>query len=298
MDNSVKVMFLGIIIILFGYSYTMTKDQLLKDPIRQQYDLLKHYLLNDSSLAQSNKPLLWIHVDYKQNARNWLSFYSRNTTNLNQAYQYLTIKSIIDKCSEHFNVCIIDDTTFHKIIPGWTIQMNNISDPIKQNIRTLAMCKILYSYGGLVVPSTFICLKDLYSLYSKDEFTYNNKCSMMSSPKQNNELNNYIIYLETTISTDFTDEFSFKQKDKSWLTEQSNIQMISSSSIGIEDINGTVIQLEHLMSDAEIKLSPECLGVIVNENELLTRTKYNWFCKLSDEEVLNSHTNIGHLLLQ
>ena len=83
------------------------------------------------TITQSNKPLLWIHVDYKQNARNWLSFYSRNTTNLNQAYQYLTIKSIIDKCSDHFNVCIIDDTTFHKIIPGWTIQMNNISDPIK-----------------------------------------------------------------------------------------------------------------------------------------------------------------------
>ena len=38
----------------------------------------------------------------------------------NQAYQLLTIKSIVDKCSDDFNICIIDDNSFSKIIPQWT----------------------------------------------------------------------------------------------------------------------------------------------------------------------------------
>ena len=51
------------------------------------------------------------------NARWWKSFGSRNTKCLNQPYQYLTIKSIVDKCGEHFNICLIDDKSFEKLIP-------------------------------------------------------------------------------------------------------------------------------------------------------------------------------------
>ena len=58
----------------------------------KQYELIKKYLLNESSLASSKKPILWIHSKYDVNARNWESFYSRNTQKINQPYIYLTMK--------------------------------------------------------------------------------------------------------------------------------------------------------------------------------------------------------------
>ena len=40
----------------------------------KQYELIKKYLLNESSLASSKKPILWIHSKHEVNARNWKVF--------------------------------------------------------------------------------------------------------------------------------------------------------------------------------------------------------------------------------
>ena len=80
------------------------------------YLVLEKYLLEDSSLAKSKKPILWIHIDFQENARNWVDFASRKTKNLNLPYLYLTIKSIIDHCGENFNVFIIDMLILYNIL--------------------------------------------------------------------------------------------------------------------------------------------------------------------------------------
>ena len=77
-----------------------------------EYELIKKYLLNDSPLYGYNKPKIWIHTKYETNARKWKSFYSRTSNDLNEPYIHLTIKTIINHCSNDFNVCLIDDDTF------------------------------------------------------------------------------------------------------------------------------------------------------------------------------------------
>ena len=79
-----------------------------------------------------------------KNSRLWSSFYSRTSHELNQPYLHLTIKSIIEKCGESFNICLIDDQSFEKIIPGWTINLDNLASPIKNHIRQLALARMLY----------------------------------------------------------------------------------------------------------------------------------------------------------
>ena len=81
-----------------------------------EYNLIQDYLLNESPLYGYNRPKLWIHSKYEINARKWKDFYSRNTTDLNQPYLYLTIKSIINHCGDDFNVCLIDDESFFQKI--------------------------------------------------------------------------------------------------------------------------------------------------------------------------------------
>ena len=75
---------------------------------------------------------------------------------MNQDYLYLTLKSIIDKCGEYFHVILIDDESFCKLLPDWKVDFVKISDPQKNYIRTLALMKVLYTYGGMQLNLLYI----------------------------------------------------------------------------------------------------------------------------------------------
>ena len=56
------------------------------------YSEIRKYLLRDKPLDNIKKPLLWIHIPQEYNSRNWSSFGSRSSHDLNQPYLYLTVK--------------------------------------------------------------------------------------------------------------------------------------------------------------------------------------------------------------
>ena len=60
---------------------------------------------------------------------------------------------------------LIDDNSFDKIIPNWCLNLNTIAIPIRSHIRLLALSTILNIYGGILVPSSFICFKSLKEIY-------------------------------------------------------------------------------------------------------------------------------------
>lgn len=124
-----------IITIILSMIYNKYKSSAYDDENMNNYKIVKQYLLNDSSLAQSSKPIIWVHIVYEKNGRWWPSFGSRTTEDLNQPYQYLTLKSIIDKCGDDFNVCLIDDETFQNIIPGWNVDLSIVADPFINKIK-------------------------------------------------------------------------------------------------------------------------------------------------------------------
>ncbi len=92
-----KYILFFIVLTVIGIFYDKYKLKMETDEKYEQYDIVKKYLLNDSSLANSDKPIIWIHITYDVNARWWPQFGSRNTKCLNQPYIYLTLRSIIEK---------------------------------------------------------------------------------------------------------------------------------------------------------------------------------------------------------
>lgn len=299
--------------------YEKYKNKQIINDESKHYELVRKYLLNHSSLAQSKKPILWIHMNYEINSRSWSSFGSRNNDHLNQPYMFLTIKSIIDKCGNDFNVCIIDDSTFNKIIPGWTIDLNMIAEPIRSKLRELAFARLLHSYGGLIVPRSFICLKNLKSIYEENiksgsmfvgEFIDNTSTSVQTQYFPNSKLMGcqknctvmaeYIQFMEKLNSTDYTEESNFNGENQKWFYEkilQNKIYIINSNVLGMKDTLGKKITIDMLLNDSFIDIHNDCVGVYINEDEILNRNSYQWFSRLSTLQVLDSNTNIGKLLL-
>ena len=74
--------------------------------------------------------------------------------------------------------------------------------------------------------------------------------------------------------------------------------MIDGTQIGTKDKKNDSVTVERLISEISIPFRDTTLCVYIDNTELLKRTKYNWFCRLSPKQVLNSNTSIGTLLLQ
>jgi hypothetical protein len=280
---------------------------------------IRNYLLNESSLAKAKKPILWIHVPYEYNSRNWLSFGSRSSMELNQPYLYLTVKSIIKHCEDDFHICIIDDTSFARILPDWNIDMTIISDPILRNIRQLALVKLIYYYGGVLTPIDFLCFRNLNDLYTRGtngqkmficenmnsnitstNYDFYPDMRFMGAQKDNETVGKLIDFMQRKNSEDFTDESLFLGDFNRWVNSKvrkSEINLIDGKDVGVKSMDDEPIILDDLMSENYINLYPKAYGIWVPSKAILNRTTYEWFARLSLEQVMQSKVILGKYFL-
>ena len=320
MNYYAKYVFVLLLLFVLGNLFENYKKSEAKQDKMDQYELIKKYLLNDSTLARSDKPILWVHVTFETNARWWPSFYSRNTACFNQPYQYLTIKSIVDHCGDCFNVCLIDDKTFNKVIPGWSTKIANLPNPLRPHLRELAMAKLLYYYGGMTIPSSFVCTRNLLPLYnmglnatdmfcgelvsSSDVATYTDyfpSNKIMGCLKDSKLMENYVNYLENIVTNDYTNELEFTGETDKWLYEKvrnKEVMLLDAKFFGVKQIGGQPVLLDDLIGDDDDFSLPKCAyGLYIPQDKLLLRSNIQWFVRMSPEQVLNSNTIIARYLL-
>lgn len=322
----VKYIVTLIMLLALGMVYDKFKSHFVDDDNAKHYNIVRQYLLNkdEPSLAQpNNKPIIWIHTDYEMNATRWASFGSRNTRTMNQPYKLLTIKSIIDRCGGDFNICMIDDGSFSKLVPDWVVDLESLSDPIRGNIRRLALARLLKTYGGMLVPGSFICLRSLRDIYesgveSRGEMFVGELISdggvgpsrnpniaypstqFMGCKKDSDTMGEYIRYLERLNSTDYTSESIFMGEDSEWCKKkiaECELTLIPGKHLGARHIDGGVMKVEELMGNSYVDIEKDALGIYIPEKEILRRSKFQWFARLSTGQALTSDTIIGKYLV-
>jgi hypothetical protein len=268
-----------------------------------EYEMIRKYLLNDSPLYGFNRPKIWIHSKYEINARNWKAL--RNTTDLNQPYLNITIQSIIDHCGDNFHICLIDDDSFGNLIPGWELNVSRMAEPMKSHCRDLGMMKLMYLYGGIVVPNSFVCSRNLKPLFGDNAFVCQEEnqttglkgkwvpgMKFMGARKHDETIREFIEFLEK--SNVMTDERRLKGTTQQWLSraiDDGKMELVGGEKIGIRTKSGKSIGLEDIMEEKYLDLAGDCYGVLIPGADVLRRTKYQWFAVMSREELLG--TNIA-----
>jgi len=305
--------FIGfIILVAFGILFQkyLEKQARSRNGISDNYNDVKQYLLNESSLAKSKKPIMWIYTPYEYNSRDWLSFGSRSSYNLNQPYLNLCVRSIIKHCDKSFTICIIDDNSFAKLIPGWNIDLSMVGDPIVSNIRQLAMSKLIYNYGGISVPISFLCFKDLIDMYERgtnsdkmfvcenvntNVSATNNQfypdTTFFGAKKNNEQLNSFIEYLQRIVSSDYTAQSEFLGNFDKWANKMVNkkqINMISGTDVGTKTIDNNPVLVDDLLNEDYIKFYDGMYGIWIPSETILKRRNYEWFARLSNEQIFQS----------
>ena len=319
--NVYTYLFGAAIIITGSYLATQYKNSL--EP-NDEYDLIKKYLLNESPLYGYNRPKLWIHTKYDVNSRKWKDFYSRNTTDLNQPYIHVTIKTIINHCGNDFNICLIDDETFSKLIPSWDVDLSTIAEPMKSHFRKLGLAQLLYFYGGMVVPNSFCCTKNLIDFYKdgisgkrpffceainrtvnnlnqKRKYLFVPDMDFMGAAKNDPVVLDFVEYLKIVCKDPhFSSECDFVGNISQWLLNANNaqlIQVIGGETVGVKTADRKQILLDDLMEENFLNVHDSLVGIYIPEEEILIRPKYQWFAYLSSEEILKSNMIISKYLM-
>jgi hypothetical protein len=302
---------LAIIIIALGILYQkFCEKQSLLVPEDNSSEIRK-YLLNESSLAKSKKPILWIHVPHEYNSRDWLSFGSRSSFEVNQPYLYLTVRSIIKNCDQSFHICIIDDKSFANLIPDWNIDLTLVADPILSNIRQLALAKLLYAYGGVCVPISFLCCKDLVGLYEKGTngdtmFVCENVCMNITSTtdmfcpdarffgakKNSRILSEYIEFIQRQISDDYTAQTEFLGDFDRWCNKKitaKRMRLIPGTDVGTKTVDEAPVTVDTLLSEDYIHFYPRMYGIWIPADKILKRVKFEWFARMSPQQIFQGN---------
>lgn len=310
MKSLTNLFILFFILIVLGFLYKSYEAKLKREEDGDTYEAIQKYLLDGDTLGKSKKPILWLHVPYEYNSRKWLSFGSRSSFDLNQPYLYLTVRSIIKNCENSFKIVLIDDHTFEKIIPNWTIDMDFIPMPSKCYVRQLALAKLIHIYGGMNVPISFLCFRDLISLYetgtreqkmfvcenldrnsSSNTHLFSPNCEFFGAEKENEVIKEFINFIEIEISSDFTNENKFLGNFNKWCStkmNQNSVSLIEGNLVGTKTIENEAVTIETLLSDNYIHFYPKTYGIWIPNRDVLNRVHYEWFSRMSTEQILDS----------
>ena len=289
----------------------------------QEYDLIQKYFFNDKmniSKISTNKDIIWVYIDNNKNARKWLSFYSRNSTNMNCPYILSCIESIINKCGNSFKIILVDSNSFKKLLPNWNVDMDLISGVVKENVINLGLMKILYKYGGLKIPSSTVAIQDLKGIYKKgiakngcfcvqeiNRSLYNEfenfvpGLNIVGCKKNNIVIKDLILFYENMLRTNNTDSIKINGLIHEKLTrycDDAKMNLLNGKFFGIKDKNGKPTDIHLLMSNTYIDFKNDMKCLYVPHNDLMKINKYGWFLTLSQKDLRECKNIIcKHLLL-
>tara|TARA_B100002051_G_scaffold9161_1_gene7823 strand:- start:8503 stop:9498 length:996 start_codon:yes stop_codon:yes gene_type:complete len=324
--SAVKYIFTVALLLAVAFLYEKFKHaQEMTDP-ESDYQIVRKYLLGGQEEAKPGKPIIWIHADSDINARWWPSFGSRNTRCSNQPYELLTVTSIVDKCKDDFSICVVQDKDIPDLVPGWTADLRKIAEPIRGNMRRLALARLLHKRGGLLVPSTFLAFRSLKPMYESacrcpggmvvcelqtkmgrgpplsepGAIDRQPRTEFMGCKPESGSMYQYASLLERICSTDCTAESAFLGEEEEWCKRTAGEGMLTTvppELVGVHDAKGAPIGIERLLGSTYIPLCSRAFGLYVPAEQVRRRTSYSWFSRQSSLQAMGSDTALGKYLL-
>lgn len=285
------VLLLTIIGFIFRYFQNKEKQTL-------HYDLVSKYLLRGR--PNTNRPILWVYIPNEINARNWKNWGSRNTTTINIPYIQHSIQSIIKNAEKDFNIYFITNDSFSILFKDWNINIDKLANPERQNIIHFALLRVLYTYGGLLSPMSFLSLRPLKELYEYGIHTSDKGIFFVSTDdffigaKANScHLKNTIQELQELLSGHHSIDTSNRMQS----ILHNNIYTLPEQLIGKRDIDNNLVHMDQLLSESPIYFHKRLFGIVIPTESILRSTKYQWFAYVHYEDIKHMNNTISKLLL-
>jgi hypothetical protein len=109
-----------------------------------------------------------------------------------------------------------------------------------------------------------------------------------------------IKYMKTRIQIPhFSADRDFLGDVEYWCLERidrGSMNLVGGEVVGVKTDTKKAILLDNLMEESYLPLSNQCVGVYIPEDEILARTKYQWFAVMSTRNILESNCILAHYM--
>ena len=273
--------------------------------------------------STGDKPFLWIYLENTYNCREWKNFYSRKSLDNIEPYIISCIYSILVNNQNDFNIIILNEENIRYYLPDLKECTGaNCKNSIRKRLCLISMM-LLTRYGGIWLPPSTICFKNLKNLYNlTNNYDYISvSCSqnVQSCSKYNFQLDTNIVIskknnkLFNLILTNCVKRGILNKNDYDYRHEieeifyktirylknyqEFNYFEIPAQYIGSTDNWDRLITIDNLLSSNRtvLKDSKKILFMVINREDISRRIKYNWFERFSIEQIFNSNLWITYL---
>jgi len=137
---------------------------------------------------ETSKPKLWIHlstdpsIPFPNGTELTSPDFGATTFDKVPGIEKLCAYSIIAHNSKHFNIILITDDDLPLLLPGWSTNMQALPEAAQQYTRDVAMLRVLYYYGGFLVPATYGATAPLTNVLSSFSLLPNDMLAAFQAP--------------------------------------------------------------------------------------------------------------------
>ena len=289
------IIFYTMLLLMIKYIYNKYNLELIQTDYDKKVKLLNNHII------YNHKPTIWIHIPNELNSRKWVSFGSRTSRNLNIPFVNLCIDSIIKNCEKDFNIVILKDESFKDYIPDWEYDIEKAPIVEKKKLRRLGLLKIIYYYGGIIVPPSFKCEKSLID-FNNDTFSFelDNRSitnstntflptlDFMGASKNNHVIHNLIekyVSIENKINNSIGHVL------------EKNLTVVDGRLIGVKTTDNKSVCIDDYFNEPNLFEVGERYGVLLPLDDLMSKSKYSWFCRMNKEQLGKSDLYISKVLV-
>jgi hypothetical protein len=219
-------------------------------------------------------------------------------------YLYVTMKSIYDKCADSFNICLINDDSFSRLVPQWSVDLENMPSPVKDHYRQLGLTSLLFLYGGLLVPAATLCLKDLVYMYEDnmvdDAFVVERYADgfcpnplFMGCRRRSETMKAFMKFQSELFKNDKTNRVDFQDQVGQWA--HNRMRVVDGINVGVKTAEGKPVLIQDLLGTTPVPFYKDAVAIQIPEVE--NRPKFSWFCRMSPEQILDSNMVISNYIL-
>lgn len=258
-----------------------------------------------SNLKSNDKPILWSYWELKPGISS------------PPAYINLCFKTFYHKCSKLFDIKILNEKTVYDYIPNLRKDLNELNLAAKADYIRVAL---LFYYGGVWLDADTIVMTDLQEILDRLNEGWDfvgfgctgQKCMSSGYPKPSNQamasqkgsilMRNTLIELDRKLDEnrnnnkknafgyfDLGKLIIWKEIDKLMKTQNYNYYHFPSYADGSRDVNGNWIVPDLIFKENQNLMDKSKLIIVFLANSIYcgNDSKYNWFCKLSEKDILN-----------
>lgn len=252
--------------------------------------LMKGAKLNGADDTElDGRPVVWVVAD---------------DADMAEAYVGMCVESVRAAANDKHQVIVAHEGVFASLIPGWNVDLAMIPEPSRTQARTLASWKLLYYYGGVVVPASTLFVGSVDDLVARAPGCFaverprgGAHARVLGADREHPALRDMVRRMELNIARGAPGEDGFDGVTEGIVSDTIVAHggaLLDGEVAGLRDVRGEPVSADALFGGVAFSNALVC--VVIPADQVRSRKSMAWFAQASPRQLAKSSSPLCRLL--